>query len=50
MTGKAPAGGSPSSSPRDYQRVLDVRAEAVAEGLDVDGPDVWNRIMEASHG
>ena len=35
---------------RDYQRVLDVRAEAVAEGLDVDGPDVWNRIMEASHG
>jgi len=36
--------------PRDYQRVLDVRAEAVAEGLDVDGPDVWNRIMEASHG
>ncbi|WP_353508694.1 glutamate synthase large subunit [Intrasporangium sp.] len=36
--------------PRDYQRVLDVRAEAVAEGLDADGPDVWNRIMEASHG
>ncbi|HET6668332.1 MAG TPA: glutamate synthase subunit alpha, partial [Intrasporangium sp.] len=36
--------------PRDYQRVLDVRTEAVAQGLDVDGPDVWNRIMEASHG
>ena len=36
--------------PRDYQRVLDVRAEAVAQGLDVDGADVWNRIMEASHG
>ncbi|HEX6057239.1 MAG TPA: glutamate synthase-related protein, partial [Intrasporangium sp.] len=36
--------------PRDYERVLDVRAEAVAEGLDIDGPDVWNRIMEASHG
>nr|WP_068253946.1 glutamate synthase large subunit [Janibacter corallicola] len=36
--------------PRDYQRVLDVRAEAEAEGLDVDGGLVWGRIMEASHG
>jgi glutamate synthase (NADPH/NADH) large chain len=36
--------------PRDYQRVLDVRAEAEAHGLDLDGPDVWNRIMEASRG
>ncbi|MDC5695884.1 glutamate synthase large subunit [Intrasporangium calvum] len=36
--------------PRDYQRVLDVRAEAEAEGLDLDGTDVWNRIMEASRG
>ncbi|NUR17441.1 MAG: glutamate synthase subunit alpha, partial [Dermatophilaceae bacterium] len=36
--------------PRDYQRVLDVRAEAEAQGLDLDGPDVWNRIMEASRG
>lgn len=36
--------------PRDYQRVLDVRAAAEAEGLDVDGAEVWNRIMEASRG
>jgi glutamate synthase (NADPH) large chain len=36
--------------PRDYQRVLDVRAQAEAEGLDLDGADVWNRIMEASRG
>jgi len=36
--------------PRDYQRVLDVRAQAQAEGLDVDGTEVWNRIMEASRG
>ncbi len=36
--------------PRDYQRVLDVRAAAAAEGLDLDGDQVWNRIMEASRG
>jgi glutamate synthase (NADPH/NADH) large chain len=36
--------------PRDYQRVLDVRAEAQEQGLDLDGPEVWNRIMEASRG
>ena len=36
--------------PRDYQRVLDVRADAEAEGLDVDGSVVWDRIMEASRG
>jgi glutamate synthase (NADPH/NADH) large chain len=36
--------------PRIYQRVLDVRAAAVAEGLDVDGAVVWDRIMEASRG
>ncbi len=36
--------------PRDYQRVLDVRAAAEAEGLDVNGSDVWERIMEASRG
>jgi glutamate synthase (NADPH/NADH) large chain len=36
--------------PRDYQRVLDVRAEAQEHGLDLDGPEVWNRIMEASRG
>ena len=36
--------------PRDYQRVIDVRAQAQAEGLDLDGTQVWNRIMEASRG
>ncbi len=36
--------------PRDYQRVLDVRATAEAEGLDLDGDIVWDRIMEASRG
>jgi glutamate synthase (NADPH) large chain len=36
--------------PRDYQRVLDVRAAAEAEGLDLGGSDVWERIMEASRG
>jgi glutamate synthase (NADPH/NADH) large chain len=36
--------------PRDYQRVLDVRATAESEGLDLNGPDVWERIMEASRG
>ncbi len=36
--------------PRDYQRVLDVREAAAKQGLDVDGAEVWDRIMEASRG
>jgi len=36
--------------PRDFQRVLDVRATAQSEGLDLNGPEVWERIMEASRG
>ncbi|WP_409485660.1 glutamate synthase large subunit [Arsenicicoccus dermatophilus] len=36
--------------PRDYQRVLDVRARAETDGLDLDGTEVWERIMEASRG
>jgi glutamate synthase (NADPH/NADH) large chain len=36
--------------PRDYQRVLDVRRDAELQGLDVDGDEVWHRIMEASRG
>ncbi|MBM6399475.1 glutamate synthase large subunit [Phycicoccus sonneratiae] len=36
--------------PRQYQRVLDVRAKAETEGLDPDGAQVWERIMEASRG
>ncbi len=36
--------------PRDYARVVAVRRQAEAEGLDLDGDLVWKRIMEASHG
>ncbi len=36
--------------PRDYQRVLDVSTTAESEGLDLNGPVVWERIMEASRG
>jgi glutamate synthase (NADPH/NADH) large chain len=35
--------------PRDYARVIEVRREAEAEGLDLDGDVVWKRIMEVSH-
>ena len=31
--------------PRDYAAVLRTRAEAEAEGLDLDGDTVWNRIL-----
>jgi glutamate synthase (NADPH/NADH) large chain len=36
--------------PRDYARVLAARARAEAEGLDPDGDESWNLIMEASRG
>ncbi len=36
--------------PRAYQAVLDVRKTAVEEGLDPDGAEVWQRIMEVSRG
>jgi len=36
--------------PRDYARVVAVRRQAEAEGLDLDGDVVWSRIMEAAHG
>ncbi|PPK96074.1 glutamate synthase (NADPH/NADH) large chain [Kineococcus xinjiangensis] len=36
--------------PRDYRRVLEVRAAAAAEGLSPDDEQVMTRIMEASHG
>jgi glutamate synthase (NADPH/NADH) large chain len=36
--------------PRDFARVLAVRAQAEAEGLDPDSDVVWTRIMEAAHG
>jgi glutamate synthase (NADPH/NADH) large chain len=35
--------------PRDYARVLEVRTQAEAEGLDLEGDEVWSRIMEASN-
>jgi glutamate synthase (NADPH/NADH) large chain len=35
--------------PRDYARVLAVRSQAEAEGLDLEGDEVWSRIMEASN-
>ena len=34
--------------PRDYARVLAVRRQAEAEGLDPDGDIVWSRIMEGT--
>ena len=36
--------------PRDYARVLAARARAEAQGLDPEGDEVWNMIMEASRG
>ena len=36
--------------PRDFARVTAVRRQAEEEGLDLDGDDVWARIMEASRG
>ena len=48
--GRRPVGRFTLVLPRDYQRVLDVRAAAEAEGLDLDGSEVWERIMEASRG
>ena len=36
--------------PRDYARVMSVRTQAQAEGLDLDSDEVWSRIMEASRG
>ncbi len=36
--------------PREYARVLDVRAAAADEGLDPDGDLVWSRIMEGTRG
>ncbi|WP_458117069.1 glutamate synthase large subunit [Arthrobacter sp. D2-10] len=36
--------------PRDYARVLDARAAAIEEGLDPDGEEVWNRILEVTGG
>ena len=36
--------------PRDYARVVRLRGEAETEGLDLEGPELWARITEVSHG
>ncbi|MGA1811784.1 glutamate synthase large subunit [Frondihabitans sp. 4ASC-45] len=36
--------------PRDYAAVMETRKTAAAEGLDLDGDEVWNRIMEVTGG
>jgi glutamate synthase (NADPH/NADH) large chain len=36
--------------PRDYARVVRLRREAEAEGLDPEGPELWARMTEVSHG
>ena len=36
--------------PRDYARVVRLRREAEAEGLDPEGPELWARLTEVSHG
>jgi len=37
-------------TPRDYQAVLRTRADAEREGLDPNGDEVWNRILEVTGG
>ena len=36
--------------PRDYAAVLETRQSAIDEGLDPDGDEVWNRILEVTGG
>jgi glutamate synthase (NADPH/NADH) large chain len=36
--------------PANYERVLRARADAEAQGLDPDGAEVWNTILEVTHG
>ncbi len=37
-------------TPRDYKAVLHTRDEALAQGLDPDGDEVWSRILEVTGG
>lgn len=37
-------------TPRDYRRVIETRQQALAEGLDPDGDEVWSRILEVTGG
>jgi glutamate synthase (NADPH/NADH) large chain len=36
--------------PRDYAAVLQTRLDAIEEGLDPDGEEVWARILEVTGG
>ena len=36
--------------PRDYANVLAIRAKASTAGLDPNGEDVWQEILEVTHG
>jgi len=36
--------------PRDFATIIETRAKAVSEGLDPDGPEVWERIVEVTGG
>ncbi len=36
--------------PRDYANVTRIRAEAAVSGLDPDGDEVWQQILEGTHG
>ncbi|PIJ04635.1 glutamate synthase subunit alpha [Leucobacter sp. OLCS4] len=36
--------------PKNYSRVLEIRERAGATGADPDGEQVWNEILEATHG
>jgi glutamate synthase (NADPH/NADH) large chain len=36
--------------PRGYARIVRLRAQAEAEGLDPEGPEIWARMTEVSHG
>jgi glutamate synthase (NADPH/NADH) large chain len=37
-------------TPRDYKAVMNTRDEAMAQGLDPDGDEVWSRILEVTGG
>lgn len=37
-------------TPRDYKAVIETREQALVEGLDPDGDEVWSRILEVTGG
>ncbi|MEN9749415.1 MAG: Glutamate synthase large chain, partial [Actinomycetota bacterium] len=36
--------------PSDYAAVLKIRKDAVEQGIDPDGADVWKQILEVTNG